>query len=368
MKCLMPLVLIAFVLPCKAQTVESAVAVLPIPTSLDCSKEAEKSSHVVITKPPQGKGDVIQRIIRWFEDDVLDKNKGTIKLGDAISAVQSAVNSAKCANYDPNGRFQLISADMDFQQEKDEDGNLEVLFIGGVAGEKEKQTILDTDFTYTVPIVVNLDTTHSEKLMSLHIVAGAAKAQDAKPNEVSAATSDPKDLGVAIAAAIAQLNTNVTGLPTLSQHQVKVSLKFVFTVDGTLELEPKIGSVGVTAKYKHTAIATQNLTLTFADSAPAVSLAFTPTPSLVGKPIALTVTAVSAVNPTRHVSGTVNFIVDGDVYKTGGAPLVAHLVNGISTDGAITFAAPGTHVISAFLQPSSGLDAAMSTPVVVAVQ
>ena len=225
---------------------------------------------------------------------MLDKNKGTIRVADAIAAVQSAINSAKCANYDPNGRFQLISADMDFQQEKDEDGTLEILFIGGAAGEKEKQTILDTDFTYTVPIVVNPDTTHSEKLMSLHILAGSAKARGAQPNEVSAATSDPKDLGVAIAAAIAQLNNNVTGLQSLSQHQVKVSLKFVFTVDGTLEAEPKIGSVGVTAKYKHTEIATQNLTLTFADNAPAINLAAAPVPGFVGKPIALTVTAVMA--------------------------------------------------------------------------
>jgi hypothetical protein len=368
MKWIMPVVLLAFVLPSRAQTVQSAAAVLTTPTTLDCSAEVANPKHVVITKPPQAKGGVVQRIIRWFEDDVLDKNKGTIKLDDAIVAVQAAVNSAKCANYDRNGRFQLISADIDFQQEKDDDGTLEILFIGGLAGEKEKQTILDTDFTFTVPIVVNMDKTNSEKLMSLHIPAGGAKAQKAQGNEVSAATTDPKDLGLAIAAAIAQLNNGIGGLPSLSQHQVKVSLKFVFTVNGTLEAEPKIGSVGVTAKYKHSDIATQNLTLTFADNAPAVSLAATPVPAQAGKPVALTVSAVSAVNPTLHLSGTVNFIVDGDVYQSGGKALEAHLVNGISIDGTITFPAKGTHMVSAILEHGDNFDTAMSSPVVIAVQ
>jgi hypothetical protein len=368
MKWFLPAAVLVVTAPLIAQSSQPDTTSASRPTLLNCSDVARNSTHTVVTLSKPTKSGLFQRINRWFEDDVLDKNKGTIKLGDAIAAIQSAVDSAKCANYDPNGRFQLISADMDFQTEKDDDGNLEVLFIGGLAGEKEKQTILDTDFTFTVPIEVNPEKPNSEKLMALQILSGPAKALSIQNHEISAETTDPNDLGIAIANAIAQLNKGFNGLPILSQHQVKVSLKFVFTVDGTIEAEPKIGSVGITAKYKHSDIGTQNLTLTFADSAPTVSISALPSPTVVGKPVSLTVTAVSAANPTAHLSGIVNFILDGNVYMQGGKAVEVQLANGISTDGTITFPAKGTHVISAYLGRTSTYDAATSTPIVIAVQ
>jgi hypothetical protein len=85
------------------------------------------------------------------DKEALKTKKKFINLSEATTFVVDAISQATCENYDPVGRFQLTTADLDFQTLVDNDGTLEVLFIGGVAGELDKQVTSDSDFTYSVP-------------------------------------------------------------------------------------------------------------------------------------------------------------------------------------------------------------------------
>lgn len=99
---------------------------------------------------------------------ILKSNKKFVNLAAATALVVDAINQAKCENYDPFARFQLTTADLDFQTLVDTDGTLEVLFIGGLAGELDKQVTSDSDFTYSVPTPVGAKPiAHEEMLLRL---------------------------------------------------------------------------------------------------------------------------------------------------------------------------------------------------------
>jgi len=300
---------------------------------------------------PSSAAPVIDCLTRKSADaQALKSGKGFINLAQATALVVDAINEAKCANFDPAGRFQLTTADMDFQTLVDHDGTLEVLFIGGAAGELDKQVTADSDFTYSVPTPVGAQPfDHSEFLSRL--------AKSKTKEKASSATT----LGEAITAAMQQMAERLNDFPALSQHQVKVSIKFAFTKDGTLELEPKIGSVGITGKYKISETNTQTITLTFADQTPIINLSATPaSPITQGTSITLIASVVPPANSTVIPNGNVTFL-DGNV-SLGVKPLNSGFAGIV-----LPTLAPGIHSFTAVYGADTVYDSIASTATVMVV-
>ena len=159
-----------------------------------------------------------------------------------------------------------------------------------------------------------------------------------------------------------QMAAGIGQLPALSQHQIKVSIKFAVTKDGTLELEPKIGSVGIIAKFKRTDTATQTLTLTFADQVPVINLSSTASaPITTGVSVTLTATVAPPANSTVTPAGNVTFL-DGNAVL-GTQPLK----NGFA---ALTVPSlgSGAHSITAVFGGDEHFDSTASSATVVVVK
>jgi hypothetical protein len=251
-----------------------------------------------------------------------DPKKNTVALQDAVSFVIAALNQATCQMGNTPSRFVLSTADIDLQTLRDTDGTLEVVFIGGLAGELDKSTTSELDFTYSVPAPINVPALHEEFLFRRKKVGPA------------------EHLAALIEGAMSQLQSNLNSFPSLSQHQVKVSMKFAFTKDGTVEAEPKLGSVGITAKLKLTSTETQTLTLTFADQVPIVTMSVSPSPAALGTLVNLVATVLPPVNSAEPVNGSIEF-VDG-LSSLQAVPVQ----NGIATY-ATSDLAKGVHTLSA---------------------
>jgi hypothetical protein len=279
----------------------------------------------------------------------LDVNKDAVDLQTAIALVTDAINEAKCKNYDPDGRFQLTTADIQFQTLVDTNGSLEILFIGGITGELDKQVTSLSDFTYSVPTPLDAVPVDHSKLR--------AEVLGAKPKVTPA-----KNLGDAIAAAMQQMEAGLGDFPELSQHQVKVSIAFAVTKQGGLELEPKIGSVGITAKLTRTNTATQTLTLTFADQAPTVNLTVTPSsPITGGSSVTMIATIVPPSNSSRVPKGEVTFLDGAIVLGT------RRLVNGYAGI-TVPSLSPGAHSLTAVYGSDRIYDSAVSSASVMLVE
>jgi len=308
-----------------------------------CLAQTPRQNNVLTASP------IISCPVQKSADaQILKSNKGFINLAEAIAFVVDAINEAKCENYDPAGRFQLTTADLDFQTLIDTDGTLEVLFIGGLAGELDKQVTSDSDFTYSVPTPVGAQVvSHDKALLLLH-----------KPKaKVTSATT----LGEAITTAMQQMAAGIGDLPALSQHQVKVSIKFGFTKDGTLELEPTIGSFGITGKFKKTETTTQTLTLTFADQVPIINLSATPSsPIAEGVSVTLIASLAPPANSTVMPTGSVTFL-DGNV-SLGVQPLK----NGFAGLILSTLTS-GVHALTAVFGGDGQFDSTASTATVMVV-
>lgn len=267
-----------------------------------------------------------------------DPKKNTVALLDAVNFVIAALNQAKCQMANTPSRFVLTTADIDLQALRDNDKTLEVVFIGGLAGELDKSTTSELDFTYSVPTPINIPRPHEELLF--------------RKKKVSPA----ENLAMLIEGAMSQLQSNLDSFPSLSQHQAKIIMKFAFTKDGTIEAEPKLGSVGITAKLKLTSTETQTLTLTFADQVPIVTLSVNPSPAAPGSPVSLIATALPPVNSASPVIGNIEF-VDG-ITSLQTAPLQ----NGVATFVTSNLA-KGVHTISAVFKGESFDSVASSTTI-----
>lgn len=244
---------------------------------------------------------------------ILDKKQMVVGLSNATAFVKSAIDAAQCQIGQSAPRFLLTNVDIDLQTVTDEDGNIEVLFIGGLAGEADKTTTADTDFTYSVPTPGNYPR------LAHNSIIDAIKAWF-NPSKVP----KPQNLAALITKAVTQLQDNATAFPALSQHQVKVSLKFAFLKDLTIEAEPKLGSVGVTAKWKYSSTATQTLTLTFADQTPTVSMSVSPSTHAAAGHYDFTVTAIPPSGFAGPVQGNISFL-DGTTLLT-----TVQLQNGVA--------------------------------------
>jgi hypothetical protein len=84
------LIWLLLVSPCLAQT-SSQMSFLASAPTIDCAK------------------------VKPANTEVLRTDKGFVNLSQAIALVVDAINDARCENYDPAGRFQLNTADLDFQ-------------------------------------------------------------------------------------------------------------------------------------------------------------------------------------------------------------------------------------------------------------
>jgi hypothetical protein len=318
----MRLLLLFFLLPYSifAQSADHAVALASSPT-VDC-----KNFKPMDTGPIKG--------------------KGFVNLAVATTFVVDAINQAECTYYYPSSRFVLTTADLDFQTLVDNDGTLEVLFIGGLAGELDKQVTSDTDFTYSAPTPL-----HAEPKLQDHLFGLGSK-----PSAKSVTT-----LAEAVGSALQQMAAGVGAFPMLSQHQVKVSIKYSFTKDGTLELEPKLGSVSITAKYKRTETNTQTLTLTFADQAPSLILSATPSLANEDAEVNLLASAVAPANSAVVPEGNITFL-DGEKTLE-----VKPLSNG-TAELMLRTLSPGVHSIMAVYGGWDGhYDSVASTPSIVVV-
>lgn len=252
----------------------------------------------------------------------LDKKQMTIGLTQATAYAKNAIDAAQCEIGTSARRFLLTNVDLDLQTVTDSDGTLEVLFIGGLAGELDRTTTADTDFTYSVPTPGNYPReAHSEILDAIKAWFHPEKAPK------------PQNLAALITKAVTQLQDNAAMFPALSQHQVKVSLKFAFLKDATIEAEPKIGSVGVTAKWKYSNTYTQTITLTFADQTPTITLNVAASAKLPAGHYDLTATALPPSGFPGPVDGAITFL-------DGTTPLQSvTLKNGVAS-------LPGTSLIS----------------------
>jgi hypothetical protein len=172
------------------------------------------------------------------------KTIGKASLADATRIAMAAVTSAQCQIGSDSKNFKLTIAEFDFQGITEQDRTLEVLFIGGLAGELDQTVTTEADFTYTV-----------EKPTT------AKKAEDYAVL-MHQSPSPEQALANAIISAKKELDKNPS-LGNLKHAKVAITITYAFKEDGTLELEPKFGSVGVTAKDITTKITTQKLTLTF---------------------------------------------------------------------------------------------------------
>jgi hypothetical protein len=172
------------------------------------------------------------------------KTIGKASLADATRIAMAAVTSAQCQIGSDSKSFKLTTAEFDFQAATEKDGTLEVLFIGGLAGELDQTVTAEADFTYTV-----------EKPPTAKKTEDYAVLFHKSPTPEQA-------LANAIISAKKQLDGNPS-FGDLKHAKVAITITYAFKKDGTLELEPKFGSVGVTAKDITTKTTTQKLTLTF---------------------------------------------------------------------------------------------------------
>lgn len=171
------------------------------------------------------------------------KTSGKATLADATRVAMAAVTSAQCQLGTDSKNFKLSTAEFDFQTATEKDGTLEVLFIGGLAGELDKTTTTEADFTYSVkkPAVTKEAHEYSLRLKAL------------SPEQV---------LASAIVNAEQQLDQNPS-FEDLKDSKVGITITYAFKKDGTIELEPKFGSVSITGKVILTKTTTQKVTLTF---------------------------------------------------------------------------------------------------------
>jgi hypothetical protein len=266
-----------------------------------------------------------------------------------------AIDEARCKNYYPSSRFQLTSADLDFQTLVDKDGTLEVLVIFGLAGELDKQVTSEAEFTYSVPTPFGVVRPTQEQFSEM-----VALSKKPKTN-VNSATS----LGDAIAAAIKQMSAGLGDFAALSQHQVKVNVKFAFTKDGAVELEPKWGPLSIVGKYKDSRTVTQTLTLTFTDQAPTVNLSVTPSsPISEGVSVILVASVVPPASSTVTPQGNVTFLDSGNTKLSDPQPLKDGFAGII-----IPTLKPGVHSFTAVYSPTTDgpYDSAASTATVMVV-
>ena len=272
----------------------------------------------------------------------LDKKQMTIGLTQATAYVKNAIDAAQCEIGTSARRFLLTNVDIDLQTVTDADGTLEVLFIGGLAGELDRTTTADTDFAYSVPTPGNYPLeAHSEILDAIKAWFHPEQAPK------------PQNLAALITKAVTQLQENAAMFPALSQHQVKVSLKFAFLKDATIEAEPKIGSVGVTAKWKYSNTYTQTITLTFADQTPTITLNVATSAQLPTGRYDLTATALPPSGFPGPVDGTITFL-DGTT-----ALQSVNLKNGIAILPGKSLTS-GVHTLTA-VYSGSLLDSAASS-------
>jgi hypothetical protein len=180
------------------------------------------------------------------------KTAGKATLADATRVSMAAITSAKCqilSSADENDKkvadtIKMTTAEFDFQTAQEADGTLEVLFIVGLAGELDKTVTTDTDFTYSVPDPKKSAATD----YALRL-----------PKKIS----PEQALANAIVNAERQLIKTPSFGPDLTDAKVAVTITYAFKKDGTLELEPKFGSVSITGKVIFTKTTTQKVVITF---------------------------------------------------------------------------------------------------------
>jgi hypothetical protein len=172
------------------------------------------------------------------------KTTGKASLTDATRIAMAAVTSAQCQMGTDSTSFKLTTAEFDFQTATEKDGTLEVLFIGGLAGELDKTVTTEADFTYSVKKPAQ---TKEAREYALHL---------------SKAPTPEQTLAGAIVNAQKQLDQN-SSFEDLKDAKVAITITYAFKKDGTIELEPKFGSVSITGKVILTKTTTQKITLTF---------------------------------------------------------------------------------------------------------
>jgi hypothetical protein len=172
------------------------------------------------------------------------KTTGKATLADATRIAMAAATSAQCQLGSDSKNFKLTTAEFDFQTATEKDGTLEVLFIGGLAGELDKTVTTEADFTYSVKKPAQTKEAHE---YALHL---------------SKAPTPEQALAGAIVNAQKQLDQNPS-FEDLKDAKVAITITYAFKKDGTIELEPKFGSVSITGKVILTKTTTQKVTLTF---------------------------------------------------------------------------------------------------------
>jgi hypothetical protein len=156
----------------------------------------------------------------------------------------AAVASAECQMGTDSKTFRLTTAEFDFQTATEKDGTIEVLFIGGLASDLDKSITTEADFTYSVKKPAQTEEAHE---YALHL---------------SKAPTPEQALATAIVNAEQQLDQNPS-FEDLKDSKVAITITYAFKKDGTIELEPKFGSVSITGKVILTKTTTQKVTLTF---------------------------------------------------------------------------------------------------------
>jgi hypothetical protein len=172
------------------------------------------------------------------------KTTGKASLTDAARIAMAAVTSAQCQMGTDSTNFKLATAEFDFQTATEKDGTLEVLFVGGLAGELDKTVTTEADFTYSVKKPAQTKEAHE---YALHLPKAPTPEQT---------------LAGAIVNAQKQLDQNPS-FEDLKDAKVAITITYAFKKDGTIELEPKFGSVSITGKVILTKTTTQKITLTF---------------------------------------------------------------------------------------------------------
>jgi len=265
------------------------------------------------------------------------KQRKSADLNDALIFVINSISAANC-KMTQKPRFLLNTADLDFQTFTDDNGSLEILAIGGLALGLDKQTTTDSDFTFSVPTPVN---------------AMTEAAYSKKPDKPKQPLAD------AIVAAMDQMSKNFNVIQTLSQHQVKVSIKYALTKDGTLEVEPSFGILGITGKFTKTSTDTQTLTLTFADMVPNVALSFDPASTTVN--LGQTTTKVSLVATVTSPNYS-NAVPTGKVTFTYDDKTVDVELDNMGVAVAPVELTMRNHLITAAYSGDQNFDKAASTP------
>lgn len=168
------------------------------------------------------------------------KTTGKATLADATRIAMAAVTSAQCQLGPDSKNFKLTTAEFDFQTAREKDGTLEVLFIGGLAGELDKTVTTEADSTHSVKKPAQTKEAHE---YSLYLPKTATSEQA---------------LATAIVNAEQQLDQNPS-FEDLKDAKVAVTITYAFKRDGTIELEPKFGSVSITGKVILTKTTTQKV-------------------------------------------------------------------------------------------------------------